>query len=687
MESPETLTIENIKCDNQNEKREINNDELDNEKKIINNIYGQEYFEIESKLNSTKESSKSYFNNISSEYSNKCQHLIDEFYSHFSKISKKIKNSFELKNPATGEETIDDKKLRLIQNYSKKYLNSFNSILTMNEQILDNIKQNINILLNFIDITSKCLYKQNPTHTFLDKEFINIINNWMFLKISFQNYDFIKTLNDKENNINKHLKDLIFNVCENKTFYLDINKWSDISKDIYTENLQICHNQLSHLKINEIPTIENYFRNDKQYQNLKNLDIKNCSLLNTQFLKNFPNLEKLNINLCLNLELKILENLANNITELYFVKNGFINSDFNTIISEYLLKSDSLRKNLVILSFEDNNLSKIDFNQMVFSSKQSFNSLREIDLQKNKLYKFSINPELFKNLRVINACYNNFTNSCFNEYKDILVLLSGNIFLMDNVLCGNYYSELEKKLNKNMPPVKNLCISYIPKIISQNYITNIKIGNDLLIDLLYLDLSFNHINCDTFFSFIKNNKRCLNIRRFNLNGNELDDTFFKKYIDNNYNYMFYNLEILNLSNNLIGGEADIDYKDEIPIQENVKEYEKIIYKLRYIYKFIQLNENLKKLSITRNPISKICKIKDEIEEEIKKSIIKDENGKIVINCFYSFLLKIKKELVEVDESFKGRKDLNIRFDCRSHINQDLCDFKFDKELIVFKSDN
>jgi hypothetical protein len=295
-----------------------------------------------------------------------------------------------------------------------------------------------------------------------------------------------------------------------------------------------------------------------------------------------------------------------------------------------------------------------------------------------------MNPEFFPSLKVINVCYNNFTSSCFNEYKDILVLLSGNVFLMDNVLCANYYSELEKKLNKAFPAIKNLSLSYAPKSFSQNYISNIKIGNSLLINLLHLDLSYNHMNCETFFSFIKNNKRCLNIKKLNLNGNELDDTFFEKFIENKYNELFEILEDLYINNNLIGGETDIVYRDEVPIQENAKSFEKLIYKLRLIYKFIDINKNLKTFSVTRNPFSKFCKIKEATEEEISKSIFKDENGKIIINCFYSLLLKIKKELNGNGEDNK-REKITIIFDCRSNINQDLNDFNLEKNLIIFKN--
>ena len=679
-------TQESEKINEPNEIRNENSDiTMDSLKTTINNIYGQEYFEIESKLNTLKESSKSYFNNIASVISDKTQQLINGFHEHFSKISKKIQNSFELQNQATGEETMNDKKRTFIQKYTKKYLDSFNSVLTMNEQIFENIKQNMDILMSFIDTTSKSLDKEYPTHEFLKKEFSNILNKWMFLNLNFENFDFIQTLNTNE--INEKLKNLLFSVCKNKSFYINLYNNNNISKDIYINYLKRCNEQLSILKIKDVNEIEHYFKNDLQYKNLKSLFVQNISLEKNQFLKQFPNLEKLNISLCYNLDLKMLSYLSlENITELYFVNNGFINSDFNKIISDYLMKSEPLRKNLSVLSFEDNNLSKIDFNQMVYLSKNTFHSLKELNLQKNKIYKFSINPEFFPCLKVINLCYNNFSISCFNEYKNILVLLSGNIFLMDDVLCANYYTELEKKLNKPLPAFENLCLSYGPKSFSQNYISNIKIGNEVLVNLTFLDLSFNHMNCDTFFSFINNNKRCLNIKRLNLDGNELDDTFFEKYLENNYNELFDNLETLNLNNNLIGGPVDVKYKDDDPIQEQFKDNEKIVNKLRLIYKFIKINKNLKNITIIRNPVSKICKIIDTSEEEINKNVFK-ENEKIVINCFYSLLLKIKKELIEDNNGEIGRKELNIRFDCRSIINQDLYNFNFDKHLIIFKKED
>ena len=667
--------------DNNEVKKERNKNSIPSQ--TFNTILGEKYFELESKLNTLKEESKNYFNSISIEYPNKIQKLVEEFNLYFSKVVEKIQNSFELQNQATGEEIIDENNLNIIRNYTKYYLDNFNSILVMNEQIYENIQQNIKTLLNFVDISSKNLDKENPTHTFLNKEFLSIINNSMFSKISMENYDFIKAINTPD--INEKAKDLIFKISENKTFSVNVNKDDKLQKSVYLNNLRRCYKYLSSLKIKDIQELENFCQDNFIYPKMKNLVIENSEFKELKSFVMFQNLEKLIINKCFKINIKMFDHLDfNNIKELYFVNNGFLNSDFDTIITDYLLKNDSLKKNLTILSFKNNNLSKIDLNQAFFSSKHTFHSLRELDLRKNKIYKFSMNPQYFPSLKIIDVCYNSFTSSNFNNYKDYLVLLSGNIFLMDDALCKDYYSELERKLTMPLPPFNSLCLSFIPKALSYNYMSKLKISNSLLINLTYLDLSFDHMNCDTFFSFIKNNKRCLNIKRLNLKGNELDDTFFEKYLDNKYNELFSNLEYLNLNNNLIGGTADVNYKDDEPIQEQFQKYEKFVYKLRLIYNFIKANKNLKLFSIIKNPISKIIKTVNITEENKNEhEQIFKENNKIVINCFYSFLLKIKKELICDNNEEIGRKELDIRFDCKLTINQYLRDFNFEKQLILF----
>jgi len=93
MEKSANLLEDNFNI--QNENRDFNNIiEDEYSKKIINDIFGQEYFDIETKLKSIKEYSKSYFTNISLDYSNKCQQLINDYKTYFSKNNPKNSKFF-----------------------------------------------------------------------------------------------------------------------------------------------------------------------------------------------------------------------------------------------------------------------------------------------------------------------------------------------------------------------------------------------------------------------------------------------------------------------------------------------------------------------------------------------------------------------------------------------------------------
>lgn len=659
------------KSEEDNIKREnLNNLEFD--KDIYNKIYGQEYFNLESKLNSINESFQSYFDKISEEYTNKFQKLTNSYYSFFAKSLKKIQNSFDT---IINKENSDKKQIKLIQDYSKKYIDKFQNILNFYEQILANLQNNINVLLNFFDIISDSI-EANPIDIFLNKEIKNIINNWMFLKLKIDDYNIKEIINSQE--VDDKIKKLIFNACENKAFKMSID-----STKAEEEKLSEINNDKRnyHLSILKVKNFEDYFKNNNIiYPKLKSLYIKN-SYFDSNFNRKFPNLEKIQINSCYNFNLDILENLPNNIIEINLDNNGLINSEFNRIFPEYLTKNDFIKRNLKKISFKNNNISKIDFNQLVFSSKNTFHSLKEINVSKNRIYKFMIDPQFFPSLKVINLCYNCLSSSYFKEIKDILILQSGNPFLMNSNLCINYYSNLKQKLDNNIHITDNISITYIPKDMSINYISNIKLHNKFLINLLSLDLSFNHLNNDSLFSFIRNNKPCLNIKEINLNGNELNDIFFEKYLDNKFYELFDKLKIIYMNNNLIGDESEINYKDDVPILERYKNLEKIIYKMRLIFKFLKLNKNLKLFSITRNPIGNYFQIKENSEKKLLKRLVYDENNKVNINCFYTFLLKIRDE---INYDNPGRKELNIIFDCPLDINKNSNEFNYNENIISFK---
>ena len=684
------MTEINNQQNEQNSNRVINENSSENVN-INDKIFGQEFNKFLQSLNKLKET-KNYFLSISNELENKSTQLFNEINNDISNVAKKINYVFDLENPADIRQKIDEKKISLIQNYTKKYLVKYEKILKMNSQIFESIKNNIDILLNYYKICTESLDEKKPTHKFIDDQFANIINNWMFLEIDFDNYDFAETL--KKFELNEKVKDLIFFMCNNKSFKMNLtyesqNKIDDNVKKEFHKLLKRTHSNLISLRLENISDLENYFQENNEYEctKLDKLSMYKCELKpdeKNQFFQSFPSVKKTKISYCADSEFQLLKYLPKNLKELYLTKNNFVNSDVESIISSYILKSDNLRKNLEILSFADNSLTKIDFNSLIPSQKYNFLSLKILDFHKNKLYKFALTPENFPALKHINCCYNNFANNYFNEYKNILVLQSGNAYLTDNVLCANYYNNLESKLKSFNFPLYKLTFSFIPGSFSNVFIPKLVINETVLINLKKLDLSYNNLNNESIISFFKNNKQCLNLKSVNLEGNDLDENFFELFLKNKLNLIFDKLQKITLNKNKFGDiERNINYKDENEIDEKNKIYEKEIYKLRIFYKFLEQNKKLETVLITRNPMSNSFCIKDGVEGLNTEFNIRNKEGKIIINGLYSFLVKIKEELVNKEE----RTDLIVKFDCRSKINQESNSFAFDKQYIIFKRDD
>ena len=188
---------------------------------------------------------------------------------------------------------------------------------------------------------------------------------------------------------------------------------------------------------------------------------------------------------------------------------------------------------LEILSFAGNNLTKVDFSRL--KSKVIYQKLKEMNFKKNKLYKFIYNPDNFPQLKFINLSKNNFNKTCFKGSK-ILGMESGNGFLFEPDLCKSYYDDLKKKIctKDEMPYVFDyLNISFMPKYLSVNYFNDFELNSQLMQKLRKLDLSYNTINCITFFKFTEKNNNFIHLHSLNLNGNEIDDTFFEKLLRNN----------------------------------------------------------------------------------------------------------------------------------------------------------
>ena len=209
-----------------------------------------------------------------------------------------------------------------------------------------------------------------------------------------------------------------------------------------------------------------------------------------------------------------------------------------------------------------------------------------------------------------------------------------------------------------------------------------------MIHLKKLDLSNNGIDCSTFIKFIGLNKGFINLPSLNLNGNQIDDTFFEKFRNQD---VFGKLQLLYLNLNKIGDtNVKIKYYDDIPIDKKYSEEKdrELIYKLRLIYQFIQNNKYLTKLTITKNPISEFYSVVPEPKNDADRNdkyIKRDEKGNIIINCLFSLLVKIRDELLTKEEEKSGRNNFNIRFDCRSNVNKNSENYPYSDKPFVYKS--
>ena len=634
---------------------------------------------------------KKYIKDIEKQLNEKFEEFNENLRNYFFKLTNKYSKAFGL-----DEENIAQEKSKVLQRDTKKYLDKLIKIKNLHEQILENIKVEMSILINSLDI-SNSLEDHNPIGKFLEKEFNNIVNSWLYIKLEFEKFNLTKTISNS--NLDEHLKNSIYKISQNKNIIMNISPakkkqenpnvdYQEIQKQDLTIISEKCNN-ITKIKINQIKNADIPFKLNSERQNfqkLKSLEFNNCSFSDKKedkyaLIGKCTALEKLIFNGVYNFEAKMLMNFPKNLTKLILSNNNFVNSDFKNIMDNYIIKSESLRNSLEFLSFSNNSLSNII---MEYGNKR-FHALKELDFHRNKITKFVIDYDTFYKLKCINCCYNRFSKTDFERNNKVVVLLSGNIFLTGLNKYKNYYSKLEKQLNNyNDISLTHLTISYIPFEFGKEYFERIKINNSILINLKNLNLSHNNLNCDVLFNFILNNMGCINLKVLNLCGNKLDDTFFEKFFDNNYQIIFNKLQKINLVDNLIGDETKID-TDNLGEKPKNKNREQDIYKLRLIYKFIENNKNLSKLYLNKNPMCDKSIISTDLDiDEVFKLIEKDNQNKIIIDSFYSFLKKIKDELLMNPEEKINRGQFNIKFDIDIHNNLNSENFNYEGEYIMFK---
>ena len=619
------------------------------------------------------EISKNSFNNVNS--------LLNDYYN---------KNKVFLSDIKQYMKEVDSKS---VENESKMDLDENVKLLTkiieIYSKIVDSINSNFEILFEFLDICKNP--KIEPIQNFYSKEFKKIIDCWLFMKMDFDSFDVNDAL--KKSGLDGNFKDFISKITKKKSVVINVNlpkvkAQDNKAEEIKKEKFKLLEDYKSNVEIlnlYNVSAFSKYIGDKSQYEKLSNFCIEN-SELGQGFIKRMPNLASFTMKLCPNMSYDILDHLPVKLKHLNLEKNNYVNQDFQNIMNLLVAKNQFL-ENLESLSFAGNNLTKVDLSTII-PPKKSFKVLKKLNFKKNKIYKFICDPEKFPSLTFINCCNNNLNKSYLKDIKIFGSLESGNGFLFEPELCEEYYNKLKEKLKvneKNLYLTDYLNITFIPRVFSLKYFKDFIINDAITVQLRKLDLSYNSLDCETFFKFVSNNQQFESLTTLNLNGNELDDTFFEKLLKTNN---FKNLEHLYLNSNKIGNpDISIGYKDNVPIEEKYSspKDKQLIFKLRLIYLLIEKKSCLTKLTITKNPVCDFYSIvPDKDADKTGKYIKKDNNDNIIINCLFSLLIKIRDELLPKEKEKNGRTTFNLRFDCRSNVNKNSDNYPYDEKPIVYK---
>ncbi len=576
---------------------------------------------------------------------------------------------------------------------TEKPIQLVNKMTVLYTSLFEMVKSNMNILSHFLN-TAKDLDKRKDLKDFFSEEFKNIVDSWLVMKLDFDNLNINEALNNA--NVDDNFRNFIVKVYKKKSLKIYVHHMkgeieNEESKKKFKEEKKSLNENapnLTKLTWKNAGDLNKVIDKTMKYPKLKNFSFENGKINDEDFtfVQQMPNLEKLSIKYVPNFQVEILiQNLPLKLKMLYLEKLNFVNDDFKIILKKFNYNKDILA-NLEVFSLAGNNITKADFT--ILSSKIVYQSLVEINLKKNKLYKFLYNPENFPKLKFINCCKNNFNKSYFKDAGKIMSLESGNGFLFEPDLCRSYYDSLKKKICTSddlLYLFDYLNISFMPKFLSKDYFRDFGLNEQLMNKLKKLDLSYNGINCTEFFAIIEKNNNFSHLHSLNLNGNNIDDTFFEKIMKNN---AFPKLEHLYLNSNRIGDtNVKVQYRDDIPIdKEHQQEKEKnLVFKLRLLYKFIEQTPHLNKLTITKNPISEFYSVvKGENADKSDKFIKRDNSGKIAINCLFSMLIKIRDELLTSDFDKEKRKGFNLKFDCRSNVNKNSENYPYNDKPFIKK---
>ena len=555
-------------------------------------------------------------NNLINEYKEKYKIFKENIEEYLNEKAKNVMKIFNLENNLnTNNKEINNKEL---ENYFENIITNIKNIINLYENVIKNTTNNINLLNIYLEIY-KYLDNENSFDSFINYSIENTKNIWIFQKLDLKKYkNILELFNIK--NIDDNLIDYILRSNEDDYFNVDIKKkikkLSSEKSNFFNSN-DILLDNYKKIKLNssKIKNLKISYDNLKKYNesmalpNLKSLFLKNSDLPDEDFyFEMFENLNYIKIKNCKFNNIEIFDSLTVKLKEIYLNNLELINSNFNKIM-EYFIKKDECKNNLEILSFKNNNLSNVNFENFCYKIENCFSNLKEIDLSGNKIFHFNINIEYFPNLRYINCSKNNFSKSLYSKiHKKILLLQDSNIFLTNNDLKNNYISYLSQNMNNFDYPIKKISFSFLFNKHNIYKLFQFNFNNIIKASLKILNLSYCGLNNDNIIEFLEKNG-FINLENLNLCGNYLNDEFFKSFMNNKI-YLFMNkLKIINLKNN----EFDCE-------------------NFSIFIQFLKINKNLQKINLNNNPFPRKYEFKKLSNDFIKFN----EENNLNINILYKY---------------------------------------------------